>query len=72
MEKKRNVGVFQCENGNWGYRYTVVVGGETRAKKKVKDENGIPFKSIRNTAKLAEVGKPIQLSESRTAFGATT
>ncbi|WP_425756635.1 tyrosine-type recombinase/integrase [Ihubacter sp. rT4E-8] len=45
MEKKRNVGVFQCENGNWGYRYTVVVGGETRAKKKVKDENGIPFKT---------------------------
>lgn len=45
MEKKKTTGVFQCENGNWGYRYTIVVSGETRAKKKVKDEHGRPFKT---------------------------
>ena len=45
MEKKENVGVFQLENGNWGFRYAIVVNGEKRTKKKVKDENGKPFKT---------------------------
>ena len=45
MKNGRNTGVFQLENGNWGYRYAVVVGKEKRTKKKIKDEFGNPFKT---------------------------
>lgn len=45
MKISENAGVFQLENGNWGYRFAIVVDGEKRTKKKVKDENGKPFKT---------------------------
>lgn len=51
MEKKQSKGVFQCKNGNWGYRYTVIVNGETRSKKKVKDESGCYFKTEKQAVK---------------------
>lgn len=33
------------ENGNWGFRFVIVVDGKKRTKRKVKDEHGRPFKT---------------------------
>lgn len=43
--KKQHPGVFQTEEGNFGYRFVVTVGGHQKTRKKVKDENGNPFKT---------------------------
>ncbi len=43
--KKQYPGVFQTEEGNFGYRFVVTVGGHQKTRKKVKDENGNPFKT---------------------------
>ena len=45
MSKTRDVGVYQLDNGNWGYRYGVVVNGRTVWKKKSKDDTGSPFRT---------------------------
>lgn len=41
---KRN-GVFQLENGYWGYRFRITIDGRTIDRRKVLNENGEPFKS---------------------------
>lgn len=43
--KKENVGVFQLENGNWCYRYCIIVDGEKRTQRRTKDDDGKPFKT---------------------------
>lgn len=45
MKTKEKAGAFQLENGNWGFRYAIVVDGEKRTKKKIKDDGGRPFKT---------------------------
>ena len=40
MSKEQNSGVFQLENGCWGYRFIVTVDGKRKAQKRVKDEMG--------------------------------
>ena len=50
MGQSNFTGVFQLDNGNWGFRYVLVVDGKRREKRKVRDELGQPFK----TAKQAE------------------
>lgn len=61
MKTKENVGIFQLENGNWGFRYAIVVDGERRTKKKVKDENGKPFKTEKQATRARS--KAITLEE---------
>ncbi len=34
------VGVFQKEDGYWGYRFSIIVDGKTIARRKFTDENG--------------------------------
>ena len=51
MGISETAGVFQLENGNWGYRFAIVVDGEKRTKKKVKDESGRPFKTEKQAAR---------------------
>ena len=43
--KKSYPGVFQTDDGNFGYRFVVTVNGHQKTRKKVKDENGNPFKT---------------------------
>ena len=38
-------GVYQLENGLWGYRYTVTINGKKKDVKKTKDDLGKPFKT---------------------------
>jgi len=35
MSKQQFAGVYQLENGYWGYRYAIVLNGKTKANKKV-------------------------------------
>ena len=51
MANNGNVSVFQLENGNWGYRYAIIVSGKTRTKKKVRDDSGNPFKTEKQAVK---------------------
>lgn len=69
MANNVNVGVFQLKNGNWGYRYSIIIDGKTRTKKKVKDDCGNPFKTekqavrARNNAILQEKMTPKRKSK---------
>lgn len=48
MAKKLDeTGLYQLKNGNWAFRYGVVVNGKTVWRRVSKDENGIPFKTKR-------------------------
>ena len=38
-------GLYQLENGLWGYRYTVTINGKKKDVKKTKDDLGKPFKT---------------------------
>ena len=37
-------GVYQLENGYWGYRFVLTVNGKKKAQKRVKDEAGNPYR----------------------------
>ena len=45
MSDNQAVGVYQLENGYWGFRYTITVNGKKKDYKKTKDMNGTPIKS---------------------------
>lgn len=63
MSKAENAGVFQLENGYWGYRFIVKVDGRKKAQKRVKDEMGKPFKTEKQAIKARE--KAIILEKER-------
>ena len=64
MSKEKSVGVFQLENGNWGYRLVITIDGKRKSLKRTKDENGKAFKSQRAAARgRAEALKTIQYNE---------
>lgn len=54
MSKKENAGVFQLENGNWGYRFIIKLDGKRKAQKRVRDELGNPFKTEKQAIKARE------------------
>lgn len=45
MSKTNNSGVYQLENGNWGYRFTLTENGHRRDIRRIKDNNGNVFTS---------------------------
>ncbi len=51
---KNDTGVFQLDNGYWGYRYAIRIDGKSRESKKVKDEFGNPFKTKSSAAKARQ------------------
>lgn len=55
MGQKVQSGVFQLDNGNWGYRYVLEVNGKRRDVRKTTDENRKPFKTERAAAKAREM-----------------
>lgn len=48
---KQENGVYQQENGYWAYRFSIVVNGERIIRRRVRDEQGQPFKTKRAAAK---------------------
>ena len=61
QKKKVAAGVFQLEDGNWGYRFIVTVEGKRKAQKRIFDENGKPFKTEAQAAKARK--KNIQIAK---------
>ena len=51
---KNDTGVFQLDNGYWGYRYAIRIDGKSRESKKVKDEFGNPFKTKSSAVKARQ------------------
>ena len=54
MSKQKSVGVFQLDNGFWGYRYSLVINGKTRTNRRTKDDFGNPFKTKTQAVKARE------------------
>ena len=44
----KDTGVYQLNDGCWGYRYTLTVNGKKKDVKRIRDEAGNPFKSKRS------------------------
>lgn len=55
MSKKEENGVFQLENGFWGYRFVIKVNGKSKAQKRVKDELGNPYKTRKQAIKARNI-----------------
>ena len=54
MSETGFVGVYQLENGYWGYRYAIVINGKRKEANKLKNESGNPFKTAKQAAKARE------------------
>ncbi len=54
MSETGFAGVYQLENGYWGYRYAIVINGKRKEAKKLKNESGNPFKTAKQAAKARE------------------
>ena len=55
MSKQETTGVYQLDNGCWGYRFVLTVDGKKKAQKRVKDEFGNPYKTQRQAIKARAV-----------------
>ncbi|TGX99329.1 hypothetical protein E5357_05625 [Hominisplanchenecus murintestinalis] len=70
MAEQQAAGVYQLDNGYWGYRFVLTVNGKKKAQKRVKDELGNPYKTQKQAAKarsiaLAQEQAKIQLPPQR-------
>lgn len=54
MSRNANSGIFQLENGHWGYRFIITVDGKRKAQKRTRDELGNPFKTEKQAIKARE------------------
>ena len=54
MSKSEFSGVYQLDNGYWGYRYAIVIGGKRKEAKKVRNDVGLPFKTAKQAARARE------------------
>lgn len=61
MRNYNDVGVYQTEDGCWGYRFKVVVNGKSVEKKRLTDDSGKKFKN--KTAAIKARKRAIQMAE---------
>ena len=54
MGTKKDTGIFQLDNGNWGFRYAIKINGKLKESKKVQDGFGKPFKTKNSAMKARE------------------
>ncbi|MBR2675216.1 MAG: site-specific integrase [Mogibacterium sp.] len=47
-------GVFQLENGNWGYRFAITKHGHYKNYRRTKDDSGKPFKTCNQAARARQ------------------
>lgn len=64
MSETGFAGVYQLENGYWGYRYAIVINGKRKEAKKLKNESGNPFKTAKQAAKAREIAIAQEKSKS--------
>lgn len=55
MAEQQAAGVYQLDNGYWGYRFVITVNGKKKAQKRVKDELGNPYKTQKQAAKARSI-----------------
>lgn len=55
MAEQQAAGVYQLDNGYWGYRFVLTVNGKKKAQKRVKDELGNPYKTQKQAAKARSI-----------------
>ena len=55
MTEQQATGVYQLDNGYWGYRFVLTVNGKKKAQKRVKDELGNPYKTQKQAAKARSI-----------------
>ena len=48
---KNVTGVYQLEDGCWGYRFTRTIDGKKKDVKRIRDDAGNPFKTKREAVK---------------------
>ena len=48
---KKDTGVYQLEDGCWGYRFTRTIDGKKKDVKRIRDDAGNPFKTKREAVK---------------------
>lgn len=53
-ETEKSTGVYQLDNGFWGYRFVITINGETKSQRRMQDENGKPYKTEKQAAKARE------------------
>lgn len=54
MNTKKDTGIFQLDNGYWGYRYKIKIEGTLKESKKTFDEQGKPFKTKNSAIKARQ------------------
>ena len=54
MAKQNDAGVYKLKNGNWAYRYVLMVNGVRKEVRKAKDEFGASFKTKREAIKARQ------------------
>ena len=62
MAKEQKDGLFQLENGNWGYRIKCKINNKNVDIRKIKDANGNKMPN-RQSAKIAKAKHLLQLQE---------
>ena len=55
MTKQNENGVYKMDNGNWGYRYTIMRNGQRKDVRKTKDEFGLPFTTKKSATKARQL-----------------
>lgn len=48
-------GVYQLENGYWGYRFIITVNGKAKSQRRTKDELGNPYKTQKQAIKARTI-----------------
>lgn len=54
MNKANDTGLFQLDNGYWGYRYVVKINNKSKESKRTMDEFGQPFKTKASARKARQ------------------
>lgn len=54
MSKNKSTGVFQLPNGNWAFRFAIVIGDKKKDTTRTKDEFGQLLKTEKNAIKARE------------------
>ena len=54
MSNKKDTGIFQLDNGYWGYRYKIKIEGTLKESKRTFDEQGKPFKTKTSAIKARQ------------------
>lgn len=65
MGKQNDSGVFKLENGNWGYRFTVMRNGQRKDIRRKQDDFGNPFKTKKDATKARQIALQQEQDESK-------